>query len=157
MKKVSLILVVLALLGLITVPAFAFGGWGFGLRGFINSLSEEDYARWLKDQVEDGWLTQKQADYMLEMYKRRTQGWTEEEYNAWVDQQLNDGWITKEQAEYLKERYKVYKERFGDSVPFIWRGGYYGCPYWFKADGPGFGGWGHWGYGPGMMGRRWGW
>ncbi|AZR72598.1 hypothetical protein BBF96_03870 [Anoxybacter fermentans] len=156
MKKLLLVGVVLGVLGLVVMPAMAHGGWGAGPGAFMNSLSEEDYAKWLEDQVENGWLTQKQADYMLEKFKRRNLEWTEEEFNAWVDQQLKDGWITEKQAEYLKEHYNIYKERPGSWGPFMRSGGFWGCFGW-PTDQKRFNVYTRWGHGSGMMGRGWRW
>ena len=154
-------LAVVAVLGLVVVPTFANGGFGFGPGAMVNSLSDEDYTKWLEDQVEDGWITQKQADYMLEMRQRNTTLQNEEEYNAYIDQQLEDGWVTEKQAEYLKERYQLYKENYSQNgnATFMmrgWGGRGYGCLNMNGVQG-GFGrGYGRRG-GRGMMGGGRGW
>ncbi|MCK4257636.1 MAG: hypothetical protein KAX49_01585 [Halanaerobiales bacterium] len=129
MKKSLMVVLVVVLVGLVVVPTFAFGGFGFGSRGMMGNLSEEDFPKWVQDQVDDGWITQKQADYMIEMHDRRINGVTEEDYTAWVDQQLQDGWITESQAEYMKENFKVMQERFGEDTPFMMGRGGFGCSY----------------------------
>lgn len=118
MKRSLMVVLALALVGLLVVPALAFGGFGFGSRGMIGALSEEDHAKWVQEQVNNGWITQKQADYMIQMHNSKMDGFTEEEYNAWVDQQLQNDWITTKQAEYMKENFKAKQEGFDGNAQF---------------------------------------
>lgn len=139
MKKLTMIVVVAVVVGMLVVPALAFGGLGMGKGmgpGMMNGgnrangsqLTEEEHTKWLDEQVASGWMTQKQADYMKEMYSKRLNGYTEEEYFAWIDQQVNDGWMSLKQAEYLKELFNLNKERFGDDALKMMRPGMAGCP-----------------------------
>lgn len=113
MRKILTILTVVMVLGLLTVPAFAFGGLGMGInpRGVANGLEGEDLAKWLQEQVDGGWITQKQADLCLEKEKFKKALLTEEDFAAYIDQRVQDGWLTEKQAELAKERYQEHQER----------------------------------------------